>query len=112
MGESKCADGSLTCRAAPEFPAFRYAPLRKFRCIYQCLSIFRGFFDCTYLDNSILKTTRSNINDALIASSAISHEYILVTDDNELRRKMKKNNYEVMTYSELLNDIKNIVHKV
>jgi len=42
----------------------------------------------------------------------MSHEYILVTDDNELRRKMKNNNYEVMTYSELLNDIKNIVHKV
>ena len=62
--------------------------------------------------NKILKTTRSNINDALIASSAISHEYILATDDNELRRKMKNNNYEVMTYSELLNDIKNIVHKV
>lgn len=62
--------------------------------------------------NKILKTTRSNINDALIASSAISHGYILVTDDNELRRKMKNNNYEVMTYSELLNDIKNIVHKV
>ena len=60
----------------------------------------------------ILKSTRRNINDALIASAAISHKYILVTEDDELRRKMKNNNYEVMTYFELLNDIKNIVHKV
>ena len=56
--------------------------------------------------NKIIKKTRSNINDALIASSAIFHEYILVTDDDELYRKMKNNQYEVITYFELLEDIK------
>jgi hypothetical protein len=48
------ACGLIAPRAAAEFPPFRYAPLRQFSGIYPDLSVLGDFFDCTFLDNSIL----------------------------------------------------------
>ena len=55
MGEIEHRERSLIApRAAAEFPPFRYAPLRQFSGVYRTLSDLGDFFDCTFLDNSIL----------------------------------------------------------
>ncbi len=52
----------------------------------------------------ILKKTGSNINDALIADTAIANSCTLVTDDNaDFCQRVKKKGYQALTYSEFFN---------
>lgn len=55
---------------------------------------------------SILKCTRSNINDALIGSSAIAENCILVTNDTEFQAKMRNNAYDVLSTDEFIEYIR------
>ena len=50
----------------------------------------------------IINETCSNRSDAIIAATAVQHNYILLTDDKRLYSKMKKYGYKVMTFDELL----------
>ena len=54
---------------------------------------------------NILNKTKSNISDAIIASTAHSYNCILLTYDKKLYKKMKKFNYQVTTFEELENGI-------
>ena len=53
----------------------------------------------------VIFKTRKNINDALIASSAISENCIVITNDKNFYRKMKYNNYPVMTFEEFIKSL-------
>ena len=48
----------------------------------------------------LLKESRSNRNDALIAATAIRENCFLITDDTNLLKRMKKISAMAMTYSE------------
>ncbi len=50
---------------------------------------------------NILNKNCSNVADAIIAATAVSHNYILLTDDLKLYAKMKKFGYQVMKFNEL-----------
>lgn len=50
----------------------------------------------------IINENCSNISDAIIAATAVQHNYILLTDDKRLYTKMKKFGYQVMTFDEML----------
>lgn len=52
---------------------------------------------------NILNKTRSNISDAIIASTACNNNCTLLTYDKKLYRKMKKYSYGVTTFEELEN---------
>lgn len=52
---------------------------------------------------NILNKNCSNRSDAIIAATAVTHNYILLTDDKRLYAKMKKYDYQVMTFDELIN---------
>lgn len=54
---------------------------------------------------NILNETRSNISDAIIASTAHNNNCILLTYDKKLYNKMKKFNYQVTTFEELENQV-------
>ena len=56
--------------------------------------------------NKILNKTKSNIADALIASTAVNEGCTLITDDTKLTTKMKNNNYPVMSFSEFIESLK------
>lgn len=50
----------------------------------------------------IINKNSSNISDAIIAATAVQHNYTLLTDDKRLYAKMRKFGYKVMTFDELL----------
>ena len=57
--------------------------------------------------NKILNKSRNNINDALIADTAVFEKCILITDDKKLYQKMMNHSYPVMnflTFIETLED--------
>ena len=56
--------------------------------------------------DKVLFCTRSNIKDALIASSAIRESCIVITNDGSLYKKMANNNYLVMNFNEFIEDVK------
>ena len=49
--------------------------------------------------------TRKNINDALIANSAMRENCIVITNDTDFYRKMINNDYPVMTFEEFMENI-------
>ena len=53
----------------------------------------------------ILKETKANLNDALIAATAIHEDCTLITEDTELLRKMRALNKPAMTFSEFITDL-------
>lgn len=55
---------------------------------------------------NILKETKSNIPDAIIAATAVSNGCTLITYDSELYKKMKKYGYSVITFEELRDLVK------
>lgn len=50
----------------------------------------------------ILNKNCSNRADAMVAATAVSHNYVLLTDDKRLYAKMKKYGYQVMSFDEFL----------
>ena len=46
--------------------------------------------------NTILKETKGNINDAVIADTAVKNDCFLLTRDSILYKKMDNNNYKVL----------------
>ena len=60
--------------------------------------------DKTVFENVIFKT-KKNINDALIANSAVRENCIVITNDKDFYKKMKNNNYQVMTFEEFIKNI-------
>ncbi len=55
---------------------------------------------------NILKETKSNIPDAIIAATAVSNGCTLITYDDELYKKMKKHGCSVITFEELRDLVK------
>ena len=51
--------------------------------------------------DNILYENKSNVSDAIIASTAVSNNCILLTYDSRLYKRMKKFGYEVITFEEL-----------
>lgn len=51
--------------------------------------------------NEVLNENRSNIPDAIIAATAVANDYLLLTDDGRLIKKMVKYSYPFMTFSTL-----------
>lgn len=56
---------------------------------------------------NMLNENRSNVADAIIATTAIKNNYTLITNDKKLYNKMQKYNYKVMTFEEFLEFISN-----
>ena len=56
--------------------------------------------------DKVLFCTRSNIKDALIASSAIRESCVVITNDGSFYKKMANNNYSVMNFNEFIEDVK------
>lgn len=54
----------------------------------------------------ILKKTKSNIKDALIGSSAVKENCIVITNDGEFQRKMKNNGYQVLSTKDFIEQLK------
>ena len=55
---------------------------------------------------TILKQTKSNKHDALIAATAVHNGCILVTDDTDLLKRMKRINRPVFTFAEFMFTLK------
>lgn len=51
--------------------------------------------------NKIININGDNINDAVIADTAVTHKCILLTEDKELLKKMAHNNYVALSLSKL-----------
>ena len=56
----------------------------------------------------IINENHSNADDAAIADTAVSEGCTLVTNDNDLYSRMKRNGYNVMKFSELINTLKQL----
>ena len=54
----------------------------------------------------ILKKTKSNIKDALIGSSAVKENCIVITNDGEFQRKMKNNGYQVLSTKDFIEQLR------
>jgi rRNA-processing protein FCF1 len=52
--------------------------------------------------NKILKPSKRNINDAIIADTAVCENCCLVTEDIELYNKLKENGYETIMYNDFI----------
>ena len=50
---------------------------------------------------NILNQNKSNIVDAVIATTAVANDCILITEDKKLYNKMKNFGYKVMNFAEL-----------
>lgn len=57
--------------------------------------------------NKILNNNKSNIEDAIIADTAVSEGCTLVTEDKDLYDRMLKNGYNVMYFSQFMDTIIN-----
>lgn len=55
--------------------------------------------------NKILNGHKNNIEDAIIADTAVYEGCTLVTEDKDLYNRMQKNGYEVMYFSEFMDSI-------
>jgi rRNA-processing protein FCF1 len=53
--------------------------------------------------HKILCESKSNISDAIIAETAVRNNCMLLTNDLRLYKKMKDNNYDVITFEDLKN---------
>lgn len=51
---------------------------------------------------TILKKTKSNTKDAIIADTAVFEDCTLITEDEDLFRKMRKNGFAVMKLKEFI----------
>lgn len=52
--------------------------------------------------NKILNSNRSNIEDAVIADTAVYEGCTLITNDDDLYERMKKNGYDVMKFDDFI----------
>lgn len=52
--------------------------------------------------NKILNSNRSNIEDAAIADTAVYEGCTLITNDDDLYERMKKNGYDVMKFDDFI----------
>ena len=52
--------------------------------------------------HDLLKTTGSNVNDAMIGSTAKREQCAVVTDDNDFAKRLQKHNTLTMTYDSFL----------
>lgn len=57
--------------------------------------------------NKILNKNRNNIEDAAIADTAVYEGCTLITNDDDLYRKMEKNGYDVMKFEDFINTLQN-----
>ncbi|MCH5152265.1 MAG: PIN domain-containing protein [Clostridiales bacterium] len=55
---------------------------------------------------SILNPSLNNIPDAIIAATAVKNDCVLITNDTRFYKKMKKYDYKVMTFEELIDNFK------
>ena len=55
----------------------------------------------------ILNESKNNVRDSIIADTAVTNQCILLTNDSNLYKKMKKLNYQVMNFTEFKEIINN-----
>ena len=57
--------------------------------------------------HEILNDSKNNIEDAIIADTAVTNDCILLTNDSRFYNKMKRLNYNVMNFTEFEEDNSN-----
>ncbi len=55
--------------------------------------------------NDLLKSTRSNVNDAMIGSTAKREQCTIVTDDVDFANRLRKHNVLTLTYEAFIRDL-------
>ena len=60
-----------------------------------------GSYEASNVYYNILNKNKSNIADAIIAATAYENDCIVLTYDKKFYKKMKKYNYQVVTFEEL-----------
>ena len=55
--------------------------------------------------SDLLKVTHSNVNDAMIGSTAKRENCIVVTDDKDFSKRLKKHSVPTMTYNEFIQSL-------
>lgn len=55
--------------------------------------------------HKILNDSKNNISDAIIADTAVIEGCILITEDIKFQKKMKRYEYDVMSFDEFINSL-------